>query len=307
MKISIVMLVYNHERFIDQALESILMQQVNFDYELIVGEDCSVDHSKDVIKEYEAKFQGKMFAIYRKKNIGATQNLIDCLLKCKGKYIAFLEGDDYWTDKFKLQKLVDYLEANPQYSAVAHNYKIVNKSNEFLRLGLEYKSLYIFDKKELESYRLPSQTSTLLIRNIISKVKKEDLNKILKFKWMPGDRIFIFILLQYGKIAVLPEVMGAYRYYIETEGTNWSSQHKLDAIDNYFYTFRIICSMEQLSDEMKFPLDMMNAKVKLIRKAIKARRWSNHKVRLGLQCFYMFLIEKHKINFAKAVIKNFRG
>ena len=89
MKVSIVMLVYNHERFIGQALDSILMQSTSFDYELIIGEDCSTDHSKEIIQKYEEKFKGKMRAIYRNKNIGAAKNFVDCLRRCKGEYIAF--------------------------------------------------------------------------------------------------------------------------------------------------------------------------------------------------------------------------
>lgn len=298
------MLVYNHERFLRQALESVLMQQTNFDYELIIGEDCSTDHSKSIIEEYNKKYQGKMHVIYRETNIGAAKNLIDCLLKCSGEYIAFLEGDDYWTDNHKLQKMVDYLEKNPQYSAAAHNYKIVDSLNRFIHNGLKYDTIYEFDKKELENYRLPSQTSALVIRNITSKIDNEDSRKILKYHWMPGDRIFIMILLRYGKIAVLPEIMSAYRYYTETTGTNWSSQHKKETVENYVYTFKIICGMEQLSTEMKIPLNMTAAKIKFFFKVVRARKSSNHKIKLYLQCVYMILIEKHKLKFIKAIFKS---
>ena len=78
MKISIVMLAYNHERFIAKALESVLMQETEYDYELIVGEDHSSDGTRQIIKNYEKKFKGKMVPLYRKKNLGMTKNLLDC-------------------------------------------------------------------------------------------------------------------------------------------------------------------------------------------------------------------------------------
>ena len=304
MKVSIVMLVYNHEKFIRQALESILIQKVSFDYELIVGEDCSTDQSRTIIKEYEQKFNGRMKAIYRSKNVGTFQNLMDCFRNCKGKYVAFLEGDDYWSDEHKLQKTVEFLEENTQYSAVAHNYRIVDLSNKFIRYGLELDGIYEFDKKKLEKFKLPSQTSTLLIRNIISQIKKEDLIIILKYKWIPLDRIAAIVLLRFGKIAVLPDIMSTYRYYIEATGTNWTSKYDIAAKENYFFFYKLMCGIKKLSAEMKIPLDMMTAKVELLRKAIKARRWSNHKIRLYFQYINMILLERHKIRLMKAIIKS---
>lgn len=305
-KVSIVMIVYNHERFLRSALESILMQQVNFDYEIILGEDCSTDDTRSIVEEYEEKFQGRLQAIYRCKNIGATQNFIDCLLKAGGKYIAFLEGDDYWIDKYKLQKMVDYLEKNPKYSAAAHNYQIVDVSNNYIRNGLECESIVEFNKEEFEKFNLPSQTSTILMRNIIPQIKKEDWDKIIKYKWMPGDRIYFLILLQYGDIAILPQIMSAYRYYIEAGGTNWTSQYDIAAKQDYYYFFKTMCGMEQLSAELGNPLNMLDAKVELFRKAVRYRRWSKHKINLYLQCADMFFLEKHKIKFLKAVIKSFK-
>lgn len=306
MKVSIVMLVYNHERFIGQALDSILMQSTSFDYELIIGEDCSTDQSKEIIQKYEEKFKGKMRAIYRNKNIGAAKNFVDCLRRCKGEYIAFLEGDDYWTDNNKLQIMVEFLENNSRYSAAAHNYKIVDLGNKFIRNARESAEVSEFKKEDLENYNLPGQTSTFMIKNFLSELKKEDLKKILKYQWMPGDRILILFLMKYGNIAILPEIMSAYRYYVEAEGTNWSSKYDITVAQNYFYIYKIICGMEQLSAELQFPLNMMAAKVKFFRKAIRARRWTKHKIKLYIQIVLMFLIERQKIYLLKSIKESFK-
>ncbi len=305
MKVSIVMLVYNHERFIRQALDSVFMQKTDFDYELIIGEDCSTDHTRSIIQEYEKKFANKMHTVYRNTNVGIIKNLLDCLRRCTGEYIAFLEGDDYWTDERKLQKTVHFLELHPQYSAAAHNYNIVDLTDHFIRNGLEYDTLFEYDKREFEKYRLPSQTSTLCIRNLISKLTKKDLLKILKYRWIPGDRLFVLLLLQYGKIAVLPDIMSTYRRYIEAGGTNWTSRYDIAAVQNYSYVFKIMCGMERLSHSYGEPLDMLSARITLVRKAIKARRWSEHKWKLYLQYAHMLLIERHKIRFLKELKKSF--
>lgn len=306
MKVSVVMLVFNHERFIHQALDSVLMQRVDFDYELIIGEDCSTDHSREIIREYEEKFQGKMRPIYRNRNIGMTRNFIDCLQRCRGEYIAFIEGDDYWTNTYKLQIMVDFLENNPQYIAAAHNYKVINLEDKFIRYGRECEVVAEFDKEALENYNLPAQTSALVVKNFLAEIKKEDINRVLKYQWMPGDRIFVLFLLKYGKIAVLPEVMSAYRYYIEVDGNNWSSKYDVTTNQNYFYVFKIICGMEQLSAELQNPLNMMPAKVKFVRKAIRARRWTKHKIRLFVQVMFMVLIEKQKLRLLKSIKESFK-
>ena len=300
-RVSIIMLVYNHERFIRYALDSILSQRVNFEYELIIGEDCSPDNSRVIIKEYESKFKGKMHAIYREKNIGVKRNFFDCLGKSKGKYIAFLEGDDWWTDPLKLQKMSDFLHDHSQYSAVAHNYSIVDAENRFLRNGLVYEKLFVFTKEELEMYRLPSQTSTLMIRNIVTDFKKNYLRKLKKYMWIPGDRILALLLLQYGDIAVLPDIMSVYHYYIEAGGTNWSSNHPRE---DYLCTFRIMCGMEKLGKKIKYPLDMKKIKVYIFQKNIG--QWTKSKVHLYIQCLHMLIFSIHKLSFLKSVLANYR-
>ncbi|MCF6185625.1 MAG: glycosyltransferase, partial [Bacteroidales bacterium] len=119
MTVSILMLTYNHEKFIAQAIESVLMQKVSFNYELIIGDDCSQDNTQKIIREYQKKHPDIIKPVLRTKNIGANNNFVDIFKKATGKYIALLEGDDYWTDPNKLQKQVDFLEANPEYGIVS--------------------------------------------------------------------------------------------------------------------------------------------------------------------------------------------
>src|SRR5690606_34101688 len=124
--ISVCMITYNHEAYIKQAIEGILMQQTNFDVELIIADDCSTDRTETIIRELiENHSENFKIKYYRHDiNIGMMPNFIFSLKKCTGKYIALCEGDDYWTDPLKLQKQVDFLEGNPEYGICFHNVRI---------------------------------------------------------------------------------------------------------------------------------------------------------------------------------------
>ncbi len=132
MKLSVFVVTYNQEQYIRQALDSILMQQVNFDYEIIIGEDCSTDSTPAICDEYVAKSERvkeltserineltnervKNITVYHhEKNLGLIGNWEFVLNHCHGEYIAMLEADDYWTDPHKLQRQVDLLDAHPE-------------------------------------------------------------------------------------------------------------------------------------------------------------------------------------------------
>ena len=112
-QVSVCMLTYNHEKYIAQAIESVLMQKTDFDYELVIGEDCSVDKTREIVKKFQLKCPNIIKPIYHERNVGASRNCFEFVLPaCKGKYIALLEGDDYWIDSLKLQKQIDVFEAN---------------------------------------------------------------------------------------------------------------------------------------------------------------------------------------------------
>ena len=125
-KVSIAMITYNHERFLKEALDSILCQKTNFPFEVVIGEDCSMDNTRKIVQEYEEKYPDIIKPLYHKKNKGMIGNVYEVLMNCTGEYIAFLEGDDYWTDINKLQKQVDFLDVNKDYFMVAHECSMVD-------------------------------------------------------------------------------------------------------------------------------------------------------------------------------------
>jgi len=122
--VSVWMITYNHEKYIAQAIDSILTQKTNIDYEIVIGDDYSTDRTREIVLEYKSKHPEKIKLLLQKKNVGLMQNFIDTLKACTSKYIALLEGDDYWTDPKKLQKQIDYMSANPQCVMVHTDYDL---------------------------------------------------------------------------------------------------------------------------------------------------------------------------------------
>lgn len=118
MKLTVGILTYNQENYIRQCLDSVLMQEVGFDYEIVVGDDASSDGTQDILREYAQKYPDKFVLLLGEKNEGISMNYKKVLSACKGKYIALCEGDDYWTDAHKLQVQLDFLETHPDYGFV---------------------------------------------------------------------------------------------------------------------------------------------------------------------------------------------
>jgi glycosyltransferase involved in cell wall biosynthesis len=127
MKLSVAMITYNHERFIGQAIESVLSQEVNFEYEIVIGEDCSTDRTRDVILDFQRRYPDRIVAVLRERNIGAMRNFAGTIAACRGHYLAILEGDDYWNCTNKLQRQVDFLDAHPDWAICCSRAEVKNE------------------------------------------------------------------------------------------------------------------------------------------------------------------------------------
>ena len=128
--LSIVCVTYNHEQYIARAIEGFLMQKTTFPVEILIGEDCSTDRTREICIEYQKKYPEKIKLFLREKNLGAMANHLSVIEECRGKYVANCEGDDYWTDPLKLQKQVDFLETHPDYSISSHNVLVVYEGTD---------------------------------------------------------------------------------------------------------------------------------------------------------------------------------
>lgn len=122
--ISVYVLTYFHEKYIKEALDSILSQKTNFSYEIVVSDDGSTDGTMSILKEYQEKFPDIMRVYHNDTNIGIPQNIYKARCNCKGKYIVELAGDDYWINDYKLQEQATFLEKHSEFVAVGNRMEL---------------------------------------------------------------------------------------------------------------------------------------------------------------------------------------
>lgn len=130
--VSVMMITYNHARHIAQAIEGVLTQKVSCCFELVIGEDCSTDGTRDIVLEFQARYPDVIRVISSAKNVGLKQNAYRTTKACRGKYLAFCEGDDYWHNPHKLQKQVEYLEGHPECGLVFSSYAVNHVESKLL-------------------------------------------------------------------------------------------------------------------------------------------------------------------------------
>jgi glycosyltransferase involved in cell wall biosynthesis len=202
--VSVWMITYNHEIYIRQALDSILMQEVDFDYEVVIGEDKSTDRTREIVIEYQKQHPDKIRLRLARENL-RSQGLkpgIAVRAACRGKYIAMLEGDDYWTDPLKLQKQVDFLEKNPEYVICYTDAVSVNQANGLYTSVLLEHHKVDYTQEELIRNRTYIKTCTICFKNVI--LQKSYPPEFCKVK--SGDNLLTSMLGQYGKGAYLADV-----------------------------------------------------------------------------------------------------
>lgn len=222
--VSIYVATYNHEKYITQALDSILMQETQYSYEVFVGEDCSTDHTRQVLKKWEEKHPGIFTIFYREENMynKPVDNAMDLRMHCTGKYIIALEGDDFWTDPLKLEKQVSFLENHPEYYAVAHNCVVVGADGQ--PNGEQYPECKDeeYTLRHFASDIMPGQLATVLRRNYMRDTPEDE--AFLDFGVGAGDRNLYFLLRCRGKIYCMQEIMSAYRH-ITDMGSSYSATY----------------------------------------------------------------------------------
>lgn len=219
--LSILCITYNHERFIAAALDSFLMQEVNFPIEIVIGEDCSTDSTRKIIESYRVRLPMLINLITSQANVGVTENFRRSLKACKGRYIAICEGDDYWVDKNKLQMQTDFLERNPDYVLTFHDACILTESG--IQKALQLPKIYQCDITGDELIRTrPISTLTTCFRNIAGDIP-------LEFNEAPALDLCLWSLLgHHGKGKYMAGIKpAAYRVH---EGGIFSSQSQTNRI-----------------------------------------------------------------------------
>lgn len=223
--VSVCMITYNHEAFIKEAIEGVLMQQTSFPIELVIGEDCSTDRTREICIEYQQKYPDKIRLLLNEKNLGMMPNFIQTLNACTGKYIALCEGDDYWTDPLKLQKQVDFLEENEAYAICFHDVEVVfeNKVPEKGK-GFEYEG----NKDEFTFDDLLFTGNLMHTPSVVFRRQEKTFPEI---DAVTGDYFLHLYNAYYGKIKRLREKMACYRVHdngVFSNRGNWDPKRRLE-------------------------------------------------------------------------------
>jgi glycosyltransferase involved in cell wall biosynthesis len=204
-KVSVLTITYNQEAYISDALEGILMQETDFDFEIVVGEDCSTDRTREVLLAYQQKYPDKIRLLLHDRNMGAQRNFQVALAACRGEYIAFCEGDDYWTDKHKLQRQVAIMDANPNASMSFHRAHFVTADGTVTGVSNELETQYVFTIEDVIRKDWFILSCSMFFRR----------SKFEIPSWWPevtnGDYAIHLLCALKGEILFSAEVMGAYR------------------------------------------------------------------------------------------------
>ncbi len=228
-KLSVILITYNHEKYVELALEGILAQETDFPFEVVVGDDCSTDSTRKIIEEI-AKDHPEVRFVPREHNTGKpTLNVYETTMQCTGEYLAYLEGDDFWTDPHKLQKQVDFLEDHPEYTAVTHTCRLVDEENEDIEDPEIRKVVDLYDWSGDFTYddycnsgKWPGHYATVVSRNIY-KNGKLDYTILHRASDFTDDAVILLFLLMQGKIYRMDDTMSAWRYVKKAGGANWNS------------------------------------------------------------------------------------
>lgn len=230
-KLSVILITYNHEKYIEKALDSVLSQVTDFPFEIVIGDDCSPDDTKNIIREYRDKYPDIIRIVHREKNTGRpTLNVYETTMKCRGDYLAYLEGDDYWTDSDKLQKQMDFLNEHPEYIACTHSHKMIDDNGnditdpEILKISDMYKWSGEFTMDDFEKSGFwPGHYASVVSKNIY-KNKKHDYTILYKSHDFVDDGQILLFLLMEGKIYRLDDEMSVWRYVKKAGGNSWTSR-----------------------------------------------------------------------------------
>lgn len=267
------MVVYNHEKYIGQAVESVLMQKTTFPFKLFIGEDCSTDQTPTICLKYKEENPDIIEVIFNKQNLGAVNNAKQIFGACfssGAKYIALLEGDDYWTDPYKLQKQVDFLESYPNY-AILHTNKTVLLNNKLhADNSLQIKSGFIFE--DLMFVPLICTLTVLVKADILKDSYARVGLHIQSRKWLMGDFPLWLDIARNYQIAYLNDVTGVYRLSDECASHSknrikaYHFEHSVINIKEYYYKI-YIKSNEKISLRfiLRFSEMIFHARKKLVK------------------------------------------
>jgi len=200
---------YNHEKYIRQCIEGILMQKTDFPFEYIIGEDCSTDGTMAIVREYAQKYPDVIRVVTDDVNVGMRANGLRCIERCRGKYMAICEGDDWWTDPHKLQKQVDFLESHPDYLMCTTSYSSFRMKDGQVKEGVKDGQGRDITLRSLMKKNRIGTLTVMYRKDILSRFEEEVRPVMPDFRM--GDITLWLYMAHNGKIHELPCTTSMYR------------------------------------------------------------------------------------------------
>jgi glycosyltransferase involved in cell wall biosynthesis len=241
--LTVCIITYNHEKFIKQALDSVLNQITDFEWVILIADDFSNDNTRKIIAEYKEKYQDKIQLLLQEKNVGPAQNFTDLIKKPNSKYIAYLEGDDYWIDKHKLQEQINFLEINQNFSLVHTNVIALENGEEtYPPLLKPWNSSNSEADLEFGLQRPLAFSGTTVFRKI-------DFNFFLNKKYKnvrAGDWAFWVILLLFGNAKFLNKPTAVYRIGV---GVSLNKDWRKNFLDSAIFLFDLCIKAPKLNQK----------------------------------------------------------
>lgn len=258
--LSISCITYNHEPFLRECFEGFLIQKTNFSFEILIHDDASTDGTRKIIEEYTAKYPDLFFPFYQEHN--QYSKGVRCMMvrfnfpRARGKYIALCEGDDYWTDPYKLQKQVDFLENNKNFSICFTDYKVFEQNSKYFyfpELIKKYRNQSVFSRNQL------ILTNFIPTPTVMFKHRKDVFTK-LDLNLYPGDWFLHILNSEYGLIKFLPFESAVYRKH---DGGVCSSSSPIDNNKKYIKSIRIFRKIYSKNYYVQFLFSLVILKIRI--------------------------------------------
>jgi glycosyltransferase involved in cell wall biosynthesis len=315
------MITYNHERFIGTAVKSVLSQQTEYPFELVIGEDNSPDSTGEKVDQLAAAFPHIIKVVRAETNLGVAANFCKTFNACSGKYMAILDGDDFWTDPLKLQKQVSFMEANPEYGLVHADVnhlsddtgilvQAYNKAN-----GIEIPQGSIFQELMAPEHRIKTMT-TCFRKDLVD--NHFDFNLVLERNWLLLDLPLWLDISSHSKVHYMDEVFATYRLLNESISRSQSVDKKFrfymsvyDVFDHYTQKYNcnslILGKIDQYKFKTLLKFSLLYSDAGIIKRMVNTMRSGNRRLNLYSELINALVVNKLMFGVASKLYNKYRA
>ena len=299
--INVCIITYNHEKYIAKCLDSVLAQKADCEVNIIIGEDCSTDGTLSICKTYENKYPDKIKVYSNLNNVGMAHNFINTLQKCNHKYIAYIEGDDYWIDEKKLQNQWAILEKYPEIYGNFTNASMIDENENFIHNGHEVIKGKILSESNLSNLDVYNQEECLkTLKSGFATgslfFKSEVIRELPQwFKNHPSDYALDLLITEFGYMSYLPDVTTVYRIH---QGGVWNGMSALKqeqfVLERYLSWYEHPIFFKKYSNYLEEQIRDVLLKIIFFNKQVQSNISKMKLLKLHLQFNSIFKISTYK-------------